>query len=307
MRPVNNSRETILKTLAYFDLFHYPLTREELISFSCQQDLRLSVDMELESLLRERIIFKIDFYYSLQNTIRLAERRRKGNLRADSQLSIARRAAGILSRFPFVRSVAISGSLSKRFAEEQSDIDFFIITDAGRLWIARTCMHLFKKLTYIVGKQNCFCMNYYVDEEGLEIPEKNVFTAMEIVTLLPMQGTECFTDFLQANSWADIYFPVQPFGAAGAGRIHKGALVRFFERVLRSGTGDRLDHWLMRLTAKRWKKKTLAGKVNDHGDKMDMMVGRHFSKPNPASFQAGILRSYESRLRQLLAAQSASV
>ena len=165
-------RQNILKTLAYFDIFNYPLTNEEVRRFLPQKCNQLVVNEILYQLIRENEIYKLRSFYSLQNQPELAEIRIAGNQRAIKLLKIARIAAKILSWFPFVQSVAVSGSLSKNFADEKADIDFFIITSANRLWIARTCMHIFKKLTFLAGKQNWFCMNYYIDEMKMEIVEK---------------------------------------------------------------------------------------------------------------------------------------
>lgn len=297
---MNNTEKNILKTLAYFDLFHYPVTRHELLVFSPEKTSLSIIDKGINSLLFEKIIFQLDEFYSLQNKPELAERRRRGNLRAVDQLRIARRVSKLLSYFPFVRSIAVSGSLSKHFAEENSDIDFFIITSANRLWIARTCMHLLKKLSFIIGKQNWFCMNYYVDEARMEIGEKNAFTAMEIVTLLPMQGIDCFQKFIKANSWVNNFFPEQAITTNENMKIKKVFIRKFIEKIFNSQLGDAIEKWLMNLTDKRWKKKARQGKVNDHGVKIGMMVNPHFSKPDPKNFQAKVVQQYERSLKQLI-------
>lgn len=297
---MNNIQKNILKTLAYFDLFHYPVTRNELLAFSPTMASLSLIDKELKSLLEDKLLFQLDEFYSLQNKPELAERRRGGNLRAVDQLMIARDAAKILNWFPFVQSIAVSGSLSKHFSEEKSDIDFFIITSSNRLWIARTFMHLLKKLSFIVNKQNWFCMNYYVDESALKIPEENIFTAMEIVTLIPMQGIDCFQKFREANVWTSEYFPFQNNYRKDAGENRKSVPRILLEKIFSSRLGDKTDQWLMNLTDRRWRKKTLSGKVNGHGDKMEMVVGRHFSKPNPKNFQAKVLKKYESAVNDLV-------
>ncbi|MGN6532282.1 MAG: nucleotidyltransferase domain-containing protein, partial [Ginsengibacter sp.] len=213
---------------------------------------------------------------------------------------IANRAAKILSWFPFVQSVAVSGSLSKNFADEKADIDFFIITAANRLWIARTCMHIFKKFTFLPGKQNWFCMNYYIDEMKMEIAEKNIFTAMEIVTLMPMQGMNCFQKFIKANSWTSHYFHEQTISDEKSAEIKKVFLTKCFEKIFNFWCGNTTEKWLMNVTDKRWKNKTRRGKVNDHGVSMAMITDPHFSKPDPQYFQAGIIQAYELRVRELL-------
>jgi len=161
-------------------------------------------------------------------------------------------------------------------------------------------MHLFKKITYLAGKQNWFCMNYYVDDMWMEIPEKNLFTAMEIVTLIPMQGLKYFRQFIEANEWTNDFFPVyNPASNAGM-QIKKTLFSKFFEKIFNSKMGDLMDMWLMSVTDKRWKKKTKSGKVNAHNIQVGMMVNRHFSKPDPKNFQAKIIQQYERKINQLL-------
>lgn len=297
---LNNATQNILKTLAYFDVFNYPLTRDEILSFSREKLDQASIDESLDLLIRGRIIFKLGEFYALKDQPFLADRRLNGNQHAIKKIAIAEKVAKILSWFPFVQSVAVSGSLSKQFATKDSDLDFFIITTANRLWIARTCMHLLKKMSFIVGRQHWFCMNYYIDELCLTISEKNIFTAMEIVTLMPMQGKDCFQNFIEANSWTNNYFPIQATLLKEAAKIKRVFLRRCVEKIFCSGLGDVTDRWLMKVTDKRWGKKTLQGKVNDHGVKIAMMVNRHFSKPDPSNFQAKVIQQYESRMRRLL-------
>jgi hypothetical protein len=288
-----------LKTLAYFDIFNYPLTGEEIIQFLPGKNTRSTFNQSLQTLLKEELVFKVSGFYSLQNSESVATRRIEGNIRAGQQLKIARRIAGFLSGFPFVETVCVSGSLSKNFSDERSDIDFFIITEANRLWTARTFMHLLKKVSYLAGKQHWFCMNYYVDEKGMEIVEKNIFTAMEIVTLKPMQGEDGFKRFIDANSWTKNYFPEQRISIA-ADQTKKKKFRIFIEKIFRSSFGDVIEKWLMNITDKRWKKKTRRNKLNNHGERISMTVGPHFSKPDPGIFQLKIINEYELRVHKLL-------
>ena len=300
-------RQNILQTLAYFDVFNYPLTNEEVRRFLPEKCNQLVVNEILYQLIKEDIIYKLNNFYSLQNQPQLAEIRLAGNKRAIKLLKIARRAAKILSWFPFVQSIAVSGSLSKNFADEKADIDFFIITSANRLWIARTFMHVFKKLTFLAGKQNWFCMNYYIDEMKMEIAEKNIFTAMEIVTLMPMQGINCFKKFIEANSWTHNYFREQIITNEKNGEIKKVVFRKCLEKIFNSSLGISIEKRLMRVTDERWKKKTHQGKVNDHGRRLAMITNPHFSKPDPAIFQSKVLRKYQHKVKQLLEINLANI
>ncbi len=297
---MNNIRQDILKLLLYFDYFNYPLERQDFYSFLPRHYSRLIIDKALTALAEDKIIFEAEDFFSLKDNALLIEKRKKGNQRAIEQLKIAKKIAAILSRFPFVESIAVSGSLSKFYADEKADIDFFIITSSNRLWIARTLMHILKKLSYIAGKQHWFCMNYYVDEEGMEIREKNIFTAMEIVTLLPMQGISQFKNFIVTNSWTDNFFPQKINSSYCETEIKKGFTRKLFEKIFNSRLGDITDNWLMNLTNKRWKNKTNSKKLNERGRRIGMVVNKHFSKPDPKNFQVKVVERYEWRVGQLL-------
>jgi predicted nucleotidyltransferase len=298
------TEQNILKTLGYFDLFHYPLTKEEICLFHPVHVLPTAIDSAMEMLIGYGSVSRLDEFYSLKDDLSLVQRRRRGNKLAAEHMKRAARVAKLLSRFPYVKGVAVSGSLSKNFADEKTDLDFFIITEANRLWIARTLMHLYKKLTFLTGRQHWFCMNYYVDEAEPEITEKNIFTAMETVTLLPMQGKQSLDDFITCNSWVKEYFPVKKISTANTTEIKRGFFRRQVEKIFDNSRGDKFDTWLMKLTEKRWKEKTEKHLLNIKGGDMGMIVGRHFSKPDPKNFQDKVVEQYQLKVQQLLQLQN---
>nr|WP_255670535.1 nucleotidyltransferase domain-containing protein [Mucilaginibacter sp. UR6-11] len=206
----------------------------------------------------------------------------------------------MLIRFPYVRGIAISGSLSKNFADENSDIDLFIITAKNRLWIARTLMHTFKKLTFLVGKQDYFCMNYYIDEEQLEIKEKTIYTAIEVVTLIPLQGDTVIEQFYAANSWTREYLPNKIMRLSSAKPLRPTLFKVLFEKLLNNPVGNAIDSRLMKITAGRWNKKTAQKKLNSKGAIMAMDADKHYAKPDPGNFQARLLEQYKNKMSQIL-------
>ena len=291
---------SILKTLAYYNIFNYPLTREEIISLMDAIYSEKEITDAFQLLEKDELIFQIDGFYSLYNAPFLVQRRKKGNEKAKGQLKVATRIAKLLSRFPYVKGVAVSGSLSKNFADEQSDIDFFIITSQNRLWISRTFMHLFKKLTYFVGKQHWFCMNYYLDEVGLELKEKNIFTAMEAVTTMPLRGDLAFSDFIVANDWTKKFFPKKTTELSSSKRIRTGLLKRFVETIFNNRFGNWLDDRLMKTTVRRWQKKTESKKGNIRRIILGLDAGKHYCKPDPRYFQQKVVGQFNLKMEQLI-------
>jgi hypothetical protein len=291
---------SILKTIAYFDLFSYPLTLEDIRRFLDVKAEEAAISEETEMLVREGRLYRLGAYYSLQDNSALALRRLRGEAHADDLLRIADRGARLLYQFPFVRGVCVSGSLSKRCADEKADIDYFIITSANRIWIARTLMHLFKKLTYLLGHQHRYCMNYYIDEDALEIREKNIFTAIELFTLLPMSGDEGLDKFFKANDWTSEYFPGYRDRSRKANETRPPSFIkRLFERILNNGFGNRLENKLRRITDQRWRQKTEQQRRNMKGDVLTLQCGKHYSRPNPEIFQQKVLAKYHSRLNDV--------
>lgn len=301
------TRNNILAALAYFDMWDYPLTRGEIYLFMERKRGQNEFDQALTYLTNNKLIFRFDQFYSLKNDYMVATRRLKGNKKAAGLMAKAKETGAFLVKFPYVRGIAISGSLSKNCADDNSDIDFFIITAANRLWLARTFMHLFKKLTFLVGKQHNYCMNYYVDEAQLQIVEKNIYTAIEVATIIPVEGDTTFENFYKANAWISDFLPNKCMRLATANPLRKHRIKSFIELLFNNRFGAWLDHILMHITAGRWNKKTEQKKLNMRGAVMSMAAGRHFAKPAPENFQQRLIERYRLKLSGLLQEQEDSL
>jgi hypothetical protein len=298
---VNEAKENILATLAYFDIFKYPLTSGEIYLFLNGKHHQADFDLALNYLVAHRSVYQFGNLYSLKNDPLLVIRRYNGNQKAAELIKVAHKIGDWLICFPYVRGIAISGSLSKNYADDNSDIDLFIITAKDRLWIARTLMHAFKKLTFLVNKQDYFCMNYYIDEDQLEIREKTIYTAIEVVTLIPLHGDTVMEQFYAANSWTRGYLPNKIMRISSAKPLKPSIFKSIFEKLFNNFIGDAIDTLLMKITSARWSKKTAQKKVNSKGTVLAMDAGKHYAKPDPGSFQARLLAMYEKRISQIVA------
>jgi predicted nucleotidyltransferase len=293
-------KENILATLAYFDMFNYPLSRAEIYLFLKSKHHYELFEDALRCLLNDAVIHQFDRFYTLKNDHYTILRRNDGNKKAAELIKIAEKVGDFLIRFPFVRGIAISGSLSKNFADDESDIDLFIITEKNRLWIARSIMHCFKKLTFLINKEHFFCMNYYIDMEELEIKEQNIYTAIEVGTLIPLQGDMIFEKFYAANTWTSQYLPNKNMRISSAKPVKASLFKSFLEKVIDVTPINRLDSLLEKITADRWRKKTVLKKLNSHGIVMGMLTDKHYAKPDPVNFQKKLLTRYNTKVSQLL-------
>ncbi|MGZ3951827.1 MAG: nucleotidyltransferase domain-containing protein [Flavisolibacter sp.] len=292
-------KHDILATLSYFDLFDYPLTQTEIVQFSKTTYPQEEFIAGLQNLVMENWVFRYDDFYLLRDDYSLVQRRRKGNLKAKTMLKTAEGIAGFLSCFPFVKGVAVSGSLSKNYADDQSDIDFFVITEKDKLWLSRTFMHVFKKMAFLLKKQDLFCMNYYISEEALEIKEKNLYTATEVCTLLPLRGIGVFQQFFKENTWSKNFLPNHSLRVSYVQQAENPLPKRLVEWALRNRIGNVLDWLLMRISIKRWERKTRSYKMNKHGSVMKLDASRHYAKPDPIVFQQKLIELYQKKIFNL--------
>ena len=202
----------------------------------------------------------------------------------------------IMSWFPFVRCVCLSGSISKGYMDESGDIDYFIITKPGRLWIARTLLITFKKVA-LLNSRKYFCVNYFIDTNHLEIPDKNLFTATELLTLVPVYNHILFQDLLHKNTWAREFLPNHapvPFELQLPEKHYP--IKRFVEWILDNRFGEMLDTWFMKLTLRRWQRR-FSGFSPETMD-LAMRTRKYVSKHHPQNFQRRVLKNLEERIRE---------
>lgn len=286
---------SVLRTLQYFDVFQHPLLATEIQEFSDIPGIELSkVEHSLHRLMEIGIVGQCSGYFYLGSDIGKVKRRIEGNLRACKRMPTARFFSRLISLFPYTRAVLISGSFSKGVMHPDSDIDFFIITKPGRLWLNRTLLALFKKV-FLLNSHKNFCINYFIDEEHLTIPDKNRFTATEIATLMPMSNYHLHQKFLIANGWHKDYYPNH--GHLNRKPDRAPLIRRVLEIPLNTKLGDWLEQTCMRISNSFWKRKYHMQDIgNPHSD---IYSTPWVSKYHPNRQQFVVLESYSKNLKKL--------
>jgi predicted nucleotidyltransferase len=203
-----------------------------------------------------------------------------------------------IAKFPYVESVCLSGALSKGFYDDDGDFDFFIITKPNRLWIARTLLVLYKKI-FLFNSKKYFCVNYFISTDRLEISEQNLFTATEVMTLIPLYGKETFSAFLKANNWAASFYPNKPKTQISTIRdTKKSILSKFLQRIFNGSLGLSTDKMFQKMTLKKWviKFKHLAKEDFD----IAMKSTRHVSKHHPQNYQNKVITRLDERYNEVI-------
>jgi hypothetical protein len=287
----------VLSTLMYFDLFRHPLTIDEIQHYCQWRAITLSeTAIAIEELSAGNLIQHKDEFYFLSGSEGFINLRRERNDRAAHYSSKAVKWSKFISGFPFVRTVCISGSLSKGTMDRDGDIDYFIITEPGRLWIARTFLILFKKM-FLFNSKKYFCVNYFIDTDHLTVPDHNIFTATEIVFVKAMRDNNWFGKFRESNRWVKHFYPNTESANESIPVTTNGTLKRIAEKLLNGTAGEWIDEKFMRITLNRWNKKFPDRNPSEF--EVDFRSRRSVSKHHPQGFQRIVLKKLEARRTEL--------
>lgn len=277
--------------MLYFEVFSYPVSVEELLDTCALPGTTAEGVQETLALLAENgLVARNGEWYSTSPRPDWAKARAENAERGKEYLDIARRIGPWIGAFPYVRAVFVSGSLSKGVMPADGDIDYFVVTQPGRLWVARTLLVMFKKI-FLLNSKKYWCVNYFVDENHLRIEEQNRFTATEVVTLMPVYGSEWYKAFLRENDWAKAYYPHFPPRDVQKVPPHRSRGGKWLgEAFLGTGLGTWLDRRMMYSTVKYW-----VGKFeNLSPDEFAIALKsqRHVSKHHPQHFQQRVLNRH---------------
>lgn len=286
-----------LQWLAYFDIFNHPLREDELSELCCNLLPQDQLNASLHHWVQTGVCFKQKDYFGLNPGLSesIAMRHSK-ETEARKYFNRLPFFARLISHFPYVKALAVSGSLSKNVIHEDGDIDYFVITQENRLWICRALLILFKKV-FLLNSKKYFCVNYFVDEKNLTITDKNIYTAVEIAYLLPVYNGELIQRMKQQNEWTNSYLPgfKNPINFKEVKPKIRPSKV--FEWMLDWPIGDYLDFYLMKTFHKHWSRKF----KHFSADKLELTMrsNRGVSKHHPQDFQQKVLSLYSKNLQAL--------
>ncbi len=292
---IDELSSSILKVLLYFNIFSHPLTASEIQEFSkVNANETNKINEILNQLVTQKLIYQFDSFYSISNNKILIEKRIQGNKLAQVYLNRAMWVSRYISWFPFVKSIMISGSLSKGYMDKGSDIDYFIITQNGRLWICRSILALQRKLM-IKPLKKYFCINYFVSTSSLAIPDHNLFTATEIACVYPTYGQSYYTQLQNENTWIKEFLPNKKMYTEKVNsRTYRFSLKTIIENVFNGDWGEKLDSILFKFMLKRWKKRY--ADFDETQFDLNIRTKKNVSKQHEKGHQFVILEKYTQQI-----------
>ncbi len=292
------TRSHILQTLLYYDIWRYPLSASEVYAFLPVNSITFA---ECKSLLHDCVGNEFQeaagYYYVSGHPSSIVEERIRKEHHARNMWRMARLATHVIKRFPFVRAVFVSGDLSKNATGPGSDVDFFIVTEPGRLWIARMLLIIFKKIVLLDSKKY-FCLNSFVTSDHLTLDERNVYIAAEVAHLKPTFNSGLFQAYLTANGWIREYFP--NFTTALLPRIacnnRRSVLQRILELPFSLIPAHALDSFLLKKMESVWERRY--PQFDPVTRKKIFRCTKTESRAYIGNFETTVLTAYRERLEK---------
>ncbi|MGH7492192.1 MAG: glycosyltransferase family 4 protein [bacterium] len=249
-------QEAVRSTLAYADLFDYPLALYEIHYglFGVRATLAEIRQATRDLKARGEIGEKEGYYFLAERSAIVTVRQQRRTLSREL-LDKNRRWLRLVQNFPFVRGVAISGAMAFQNCKPGDDIDLFLVIEKGRLWTVYSGLVAVLKL---FGKRRLLCLNCLVDTEHLRFDDQDLFVAHQIGFLKPLSGAELFQQFFRANAWCRRYLPQIEVEArlrqtAGDGESGRMGVVwgSILENLLRRSWFSRLESFVYRRYRRR--------------------------------------------------------
>ncbi len=208
----------ILKTFYYFDARSFALTPAEIFRYLWRSEQVLYADLLQELAAGEgRFWLQKYGFYCLPGRTELVEIRRERLVATEMLLKKARQAAHLIAGVPGLRAIFVCNSVGAQTATQESDIDFFIITEPGKIWRVRFWTNLILRLfglrTYGVCLPQRICLSFYIDQLALDlsplrIADNDIHLAYWLHQMVPMYDPERLYDSLvAANQWTNPFVP----------------------------------------------------------------------------------------------------
>lgn len=211
--------KNIIATLTYYDVLDFPLTSFEIwrhmIWAQDGDHNHVWTPSEVEATLaqsdvRKYIAEKNGFYFlhGRESLVKIRGQRERVSV---AKIKKLKRYVFWLRCVPFVRMITLTGRLSYKNGEPSSDLDILVAFAHGHIWTGRL---LFTIATHVMGVRRYgdkhadrVCLNYYVSDQHLEVPTKDLYAAHEYSFIVPMYGQAVFAEFVKANRWIRQYKP----------------------------------------------------------------------------------------------------
>ena len=277
----------LLRTLAWWDLLHYPLTSVECWYYLYQTREGLTevtlvqVEQALKSLAAAGRVQSAGGFWQLGGTPSYRQARLERARWAVFKRGRAIKGAKLFSYLPFVRLVGLVNTVAMEVPKAGSDIDLFIVVQPGRLWLGRLLVVLaahwrgWRQYGHYVRDR--LCLSFLVTEDKLNLEPlayaDDPYFKFWISSVRPLLDQGVYSRWQTANSWVGESLPNyskclgrEADNLFGLGLIDRpcgsGLVQRIIEALFRGQWGEWCEQLARQLQWPRLER-YLGSKLND--------------------------------------------
>lgn len=213
---MGSSKESILKTLLYSDIFDYPLSKEEIWKFLISKNKEDKQSfLKYLSLKNNSFDYKSNLYF-IKGRIEIIKKRQEKEKYSLEKIKFAKKIIQKISLIPTVYFIGISGALAMKNSDKDDDIDLFVITARNSVWTTRLMIVIVLNFLRVYRKRNeenvsnKICLNMLVDNSTLSFSKdrNDLYTAHEIAQIMPIVNkNKTYERFINSNIWIKDFLP----------------------------------------------------------------------------------------------------
>jgi len=305
--------KSILATVAYYDIFDFPLTGFEiwryLIASGKLENKKFSAGKIFAALgesenLKSKICQSRGFCTFAGREEIVGKRLMRKKL-ADEKWKKMRKYFQVMNAVPFLRGIFVSGSLAMENSRDDSDVDVIVVAKYGRIWTVRTFITV---LAAVLGirrhgdkTENRICLNHYVTDASLRIPFESLYNAENYAHLVNLyrEDEKFFRRFGKENGWMEKYLANRKTPEiSGARSMEKNKIFlsfsKFLELCLAGFLGNRLEKIFAAAEAGRIKKSRLYKKSGGRISVDDKQLEFH-----PDSHENFVIPEFNRRMEKM--------
>ncbi|TSC52117.1 MAG: hypothetical protein LiPW39_614 [Parcubacteria group bacterium LiPW_39] len=309
---MTNLEKSIIATLIYYDLLDRPLTELEIYKYLLGPSREVSFfdfKQTLANLVQAKKINARDGLYFLSEHSELIKIREKRLKLAQLKWKKLKKIGRWLALVPFLRLVAVTGSLTAYNTRQESDFDLLIVAKSGRLWLTRIFT------TALLGflgvrrhdqlTRDRICLNCYLTNDSLEIKNeakpRDWHSAQEYGRLTPILEIKpgLYQKFIQANGWLKNFLNFYPWPASQTARkIKASQWLEAGRRMMEWCLGGKMGDWLEKKLG-QWQTRRIRQK-NESQPADQVYVSDQCLMFHPQSKSYELMRQFNLKIEQLV-------
>lgn len=168
-------KEAIVETIAFFDMFNFPLTETEILKYIKIKSDYLEVRKELMNLIRDKVVCSCEGLYFLVGADLNIEARKENYNHSDRKFKLALKVSKYFLIIPWIKLICVANNIGTDNLKNSGDIDLFIVSKSKKIWLTRLFVVLIAKIMNVRPQKNNktdkICLSFFISEDSLDLSE----------------------------------------------------------------------------------------------------------------------------------------